>query len=1131
MNALIDAALRYSRTVLSLLVVILAVGVMSWLSIPKEAEPDVSVPTLYVSVGLEGIAPEDSERLLLRPLETELQGLDGLEKMVSTGYLGGGNIVLEFGASFDVDRALDDARNAVDKAKPNLPSEADDPTVSEVNVSELPIITLAVFGDLPEQALLQLMKRLQDRIEALPEVLEADLQGSREEVVEILIDPSVLQSYGLNIQEVLGLVAGSNRLIAAGTLSSGSGSFDLKVPGLFEDIEDIFDLPVKSDGESVVLFSDIADVRPTFKDPDSFARVNGKRTMSLAVKKRTGENIIETIAATRAIVEEERKAWPAGLEVKYLQDKSVTIKTMLGDLTNNVLAAVLLVLVIAVGALGLRSGLLVGFAIPGSFLIGFMVLAVLGFTINIVVLFSLILASGMLVDGAIVVIEYADRRLAEGASRLTAYTEASKRMAWPIIASTATTLAAFAPLAFWPGIIGEFMGYLPKTLLITLSASLAMALIFVPVLGAALETVVKVLAVVLALVLTIAGGANAGALIAAGSTLTGLPLASYGWVMPLVVALTTLGSVITAILFARFAGAMFDTKAIKSRKEAERASEIRGPVKIYAGILSALLKNPITTIVAIFAFMAVILVTYINAGKSVEFFPNVEPENMTVTVRARGNMSVYERDAMMRQVEERILAMQREHGEFNAIYAVAQMRSSPGAQQAEDTIGSVQLELVDYFNRRKADEIKAEIRNLMADIPGMQVELAAAEAGPPQGKAVQIEITATDVRDIAPAARHVLNGMTELGGYRDIEDGLPLPGIEWELTVDREQAALYGVDIAILGYYVRLITNGVTISTYRPTTSDDEVDISLRLPPQYRNLAQLDQLRVDTPKGQVPLSLFLKREPKPKVSQLQRLDGERAQTIKADIVDIVDGEPVTKSTKVEQIRTWIEENPLPGSARAKFVGEDEEMAETGKFLGQAFGVALFIMAVILITQFNSFYSALLILSAIFMSSIGVLLGLYLTGRNFSVVMTGVGLISLAGIVVNNNIVLIDTFEQLKRKGLTIHETLVLTATQRLRPILLTTVTTVLGLMPMVTGVNIDFVSSLVTVGAPSGQWWQSLATTIAFGLTFASFLTLFFTPCALKLQYDLRRITRLPAEDERAASDAGLGQEARLPAE
>lgn len=1117
MNAIIDAAIRYSRTVLSLLVVIIAVGIMSWLSIPKEAEPDVSVPFMYVSASLDGISPEDSERLLLKPLEQEIQGVDGVKTITSTGYLGGGNLVLEFGAGFDADTALEDVRSAVDNAKPSLPSEADEPKVSEINLSEQPIITLAVFGDIPEKTLLQLMRRLQDRIEALPPVLEADLAGSREEVVEILIDPNVLQSYGLNMQEVLGLVAGSNRLIAAGSLRSGAGSFDLKVPGLFEDIEDIFDLPVKSDGQSVVLFSEIADVRPTFKDPESFARVNGKRTMSLAVKKRAGENIIETIEATKAIVEEERKAWPAGLEVKYLQDRSVPIRTMLGDLTNNVAAAVILVLIIVVGALGLRSGLLVGFAIPGSFLIGFMVLSILGFTVNIVVLFSLILASGMLVDGAIVVIEYADRRLSEGASRLQAYSEAAKRMSWPIIASTATTLAAFAPLAFWPGIVGEFMGYLPKTLLITLSASLAMALIFVPVLGAALETVLAVVAVAVGFIFMILGVPIVQGILAVVDGVAGTDMAAWG---PLDsvgrLAFLVIGPVL-GYLFLKVARYMFATTTNAPRPEPKREIEISGLVTLYSRFLSFLLRAPALVIIAMFGFLALVVTLFVQSKPGTEFFPTVEPENITLTVRARGNLSIYERDAMVRRVENEILDMQRQHGEFNAIYAVAQSSTGGDSQQAEDTIGSVQIEFVDYFNRRTVSDIEEEMRARIGDLPGMLVEVAAPEAGPPQGKAVQVEVSAAAIDDIVPAVEHILRGMEQIGGYRDVEDGLPLPGIDWELSVDREQAAIYGVDIGVLGYYVRLITNGVTISTYRPASSEDEVDITLRLPPQYRNLAQLDELRVDTPKGQVPLSLFLSREPKPKVSLIHRIDGQRTQTVKADIVEFVNGERVLEATKVAELKTWLNENPLPGTAQAKFVGQDEEMAETFAFLMQAFGIALFIMAVILVTQFNNFFNMLLILSAIFMSSVGVLLGLYLTGRDFGVVMTGVGLIALAGIVVNNNIVLIDTFEQIKRTGVTIHEALVLTAAQRLRPILLTTVTTVLGLMPMVLGLNINFIDNLVTLGAPSGQWWQSLATAIAFGLSFATFLTLFFTPCAIKLQYDLRRMTYAKEiyEDER----------------
>ena len=483
MNAIIDAAIGHARTVIAALVLILIAGTFAYIGIAKEADPDINIPVLYVNVSHEGISPEDSERLLVKPLEEELRGIEGVKEMRSAAFEGGANVVMEFEAGFDADIAMADVRDKVDLAKPELPEEADEPTVHEINLSQFPILVVTLSGDVPERTLLRLARDLKDELKAIPSVLEVEIGGDREEQVELIVDPLVLESYGLDARDIIDAVGRSNRLVAAGSLDTGQGRFAIKVPGLFESANDILNMPVKVNDDAVVRFRDIGSLRRTFKDPEGFARINGLPALSLEVSKRTGENIIETIERVRAVVEEERLRWPAEVTVSYSQDKSTDIRTMLKDLQNNVLSAVLLVMIVIVAALGLRSAGLVGIAIPGSFLTGILVLAAAGLTVNIVVLFSLILAVGMLVDGAIVVTEYADRKMSEGLHKRKAYALAAKRMSWPIIAATATTLAAFLPLMFWPGIVGEFMRYLPLTLIATLSASLLMALIFVPTLG------------------------------------------------------------------------------------------------------------------------------------------------------------------------------------------------------------------------------------------------------------------------------------------------------------------------------------------------------------------------------------------------------------------------------------------------------------------------------------------------------------------------------------------------------------------------------------------------------------------------------------------------------------------------
>ena len=484
MTHLIDAAIGRSRAVLAGLALLLMAGTYAYVTVPKEAEPDINIPVLYTDIRHEGIAPGDAERLLIKPLEEELRDIEGVKEMRSTAYLGGANIVLEFDAGFDVDRAMADVREKIDLAKPELPEGTDEPTLHEINLSLFPVLLVTLSGDVPERGLLRLARALRDRIEQVSAVLKVQIAGDRDELVELIIDPLVIESYNLNARDIIDAVARSNRVIAAGSVDTGQGRFDIKLPGLFETPEDILNMPVKVSGDAVVRFRDIGTLRRTFKDPEGLARINGRPAIALEVSKRSGENIIETIDEIRAVVEAERRGWPQEVVVTYSQDKSTDIRTMLKDLQNNVLSAVLLVMVVVVAALGLRAAGLVGIAIPGSFLTGILILTSAGLTVNIVVLFSLILAVGMLVDGAIVVTEYADRKMSEGQPRQVAYALAAKRMAWPIITATVTTLAAFLPLIFWPGVVGEFMKYLPITLVATLSASLAMALIFVPTLGA-----------------------------------------------------------------------------------------------------------------------------------------------------------------------------------------------------------------------------------------------------------------------------------------------------------------------------------------------------------------------------------------------------------------------------------------------------------------------------------------------------------------------------------------------------------------------------------------------------------------------------------------------------------------------
>ncbi len=1032
MKSIIDAAFSRGRTVALAFFMILAMGASAYLGIPKESEPDVAIPIIYVSLTHEGISPGDAERLLVRPMEKELQSIEGIKEMRSVAAEGYATVTLEFDAGFDAEQALQDVREKVDIAKAELPPDTDEPRVAEVNVALFPVLTIVLSGAAPERTLVGIARDVKDKIEALPGVLEVDIGGNREEVMEVVADPSVMETYAISYLDLFSLIQRNNRLVAAGAIDTHAGRMVLKVPGVIEEIEDVLDLPVKVEGNTVVTFKDVATVRRTFKSPDGFARVGGQPAVVLEVSKRSGANIIETIEDVRAIVEAERAAWPQGIAVSYLQDKSERISLMLGDLQNNVLTAVVLVMIVIIAALGTRAAILVGLAIPGSFLAGILVLDGMGMTLNIVVLFSLILVVGMLVDGAIVTIELANRKMAEGIEPKAAYAQAAVRMSWPIIASTATTLAVFVPLIFWPGVVGEFMKYLPITVLITLAASLAMALVFIPVLGGMFGG---------------RRGTDAAQLAAVQAAESGDP------------------------------------------------SRLGGLSGVYLRGLALLLRHPAKTFAVALLCLFGAYAAYIGFGRGVEFFPAVEPDFAQVQVQARGDLSIQERDALVRKVEQRLLGLP----ELKTVYA--RTLGSGGQAKSnvpEDVVGIIQLEFIHWRERRPAAEIIPELRARISDIPGVLIQIREQESGPSAGKPIQIEISARDPAQLAPGVARVRDLLREIGGFVDVEDSRPLPSVEWRVSVDREKAARYGADIALLGDTIKLVTAGIKLAEYRPDDADEELDIRLRFPFDERNLERLGQLRVPTARGQIPISNFISFEPAQKTGVLNRTDGRRVMTVQADVA-----EGLLVDEQVRKIKAALPQAGLDPAVSVTFKGQDEDQREAMTFLVNAFITAIFLMLVILVTQFNSFYQAGLVLSAIVFSTAGVLLGLLVTNQPFGIVMGGIGVIALAGIVVNNNIILIDTFNDLKRRGLAPAEAILRTAAQRMRPVLLTSITTVLGLLPMVFAVNIDLIGQDIAIGAPSSQWWTQLSSAIAGGLTFATVLTLVLTPCLLMLGENL----------------------------
>lgn len=1015
-----------SRTVLMSLTVIIIAGVITYISVPKEAEPDLNIPFINVRMVHDGISPEDGERLLVRPMEQELRAIEGIKELSASAYESGANVQIEFEAGTDIDVALQDVRAKVDLAKAKLPNETEEPVVTEVKMASMdPMLVLNLAGEVPERTLATLARDLKEKIEGIGGVLEVRLVGVREELMEVVVDPLAMESYGLDQTEIFALVDRNNRLVAAGSLQSNEGKFPVKIAGVFETAEDILKMPIKAVGDRIVHFEDVAKVRRTYKDSENVARLNGNRALAIEVIQRTGSNIIGTIDEVKALVAAESRFWPEGIEIVASRDKSKDVGSMLTELQNSVIAAVLLVFIVIIGILGVRAAVLVGVAIPGSFLLGILAIAMFGISINMMVLYALIMAVGMLVDGAIVVTELADRRMAEGIDRMAAYSGAARRMSWPIIASTCTTLAAFIPLAFWPGMAGEFMKYLPITLIAVLSASLFMALLFVPTLGS---------------------------------------------------------------IFGKSGAVSQEARKNLSEAETGDLDAVTGFTGKYIRVLKVVLKRPWLNVAAVTALLIAIYMAFGAFGRGVEYFPSVEPEFVLLDIHARGDMSIDEQDKLVRQVEAYVLGMD----EAESIYSKS---GSSGDGGAEDRIGRITINLVEWDERRTADEILAEIREEVSGLAGVTVFAQKPQDGPQQGKPIQIELSSRNPALMNVTTGIVRDALESIEGVVNVTDSRPLPGIEWQIDVDRAQAARFGADITLIGNMIQLVTNGIKIGEYRPDDADDEIDIRVRYPYDSRNLTQIDELRIPTANGLIPISNFVQRVPAQKVSTIQRTNLRRTYSVEADVI-----QGYLESDIIARLAATLPELDISPQVNIEFRGSSEDQQEAQEFLGNAMLIALAVMAIILVTQFNSLFQALLILTAVVFSTGGVMLGHLAMDKPFGIIMSGIGVITLAGIVVNNNIVFIDTYNVLRERGNEAFDAIVRTCAVRLRPVLLTTVTTILGLMPMVLGINIDLIAREVSVGAPSSQWWTQLSSSVAGGLAFATILTLLLTPSFLMIQ-------------------------------
>lgn len=1018
----IEKILRMPRVVITVMILLLISGFAAYQSLPKESFPAIDIPYFYVSSGQRGISPRDAERLLAKPLEDRLDGLDGLENISSTSSAGHVSIFLEFGVNIDKDDALRDIRAKLDGVANDLPADADEPKITEIAFTNRPVLSVAIYGDVPERTLIRHANELKEVLEGLKDVQGVTISGDREEILEIQIDQLHLEAYGLTAAQLLNALASNNTMVAGGTLDSGQGSFNIEIPGLISNAADVFSLPLKTVGDTVVTFGDVATITRTFKDATEYAYVNGSPAITIAVSKNLGTNLIEVSDQIRAATEAHVKDWPNGVNYSFLLDQATNTKNLYRSLEATVLTAVALVLVMCIATLGVRPAILIGMSIPISFMMAFLVIQMIGMSINMMTMFGLVIAVGVLVDDPIVVVEYTERKLSEGVSKKDAFILAARKMFVPVVSATATTLGAFIPLLFWPGIIGKFMFYLPVVVIVVMVASLVSALIFMPVIGA------------------------------------------------------------------------FIAKNEVSKEEKEAADivmypdkfaphKVRGLIGVYVRLMARLMRHPLLTLAVGFGIVGGIFFYYANHPTGVEAFPASEPEYGTVSVVTRGNYSPVEIRDFLLEIQDEVLQVP---GIQDVILSFGGGNGSP-----PDTIGNLQLQLQPWEKRVPAEAIFTDIRERVAGISGLEIQITQEENGPPAGKAINLRVETNVYADIIPAVEKLRNYIEfDLGGTIDVEDGRPAPGIDWKLAFDRTEAAKYGVSIRDIGPYIQLVTDGVKIGSYRPDDAIDELDIVVRLPKENRSFEALDDIRIITANGLIPLSNFVTRTAQPKVGNISRRNGVYAMEVGANL------EPgLASDKKITTIQEWQATQDWPDGLQIIYGGAAEQTDETNAFIVKAFSAAMFLIFLILLLEYNSFFQVFITLSTVIMSIAGVLLGMLVTGMTFSAIMTGLGIVALTGIVVKNGIVLIDTYNHYNRDdGVEPVKAMLLTVAQRIRPVLLTAIVTALGVLPMALNIEFDFIRREIVIGGLAGTMFIHLSAALVSGLVFSTLLTLVMVP-------------------------------------
>ena len=1018
-------ALKRQATVLALLVLIVVAGLQAYATLPRESFPDITIPYVFVTTTYEGVAPEDMEELITIPIERKLKGISDLEEIRSTSAEGISTVAVKFLPKVDIDDAVQKVRDKVDQAKGDLPADVpDDPVIQEVNFSDLPVIRVVLSGPFSLRRLQSFAEDLEDRIESIAGVLDARLSGGLEREIHVEFDLDRVGAYNMPFSSLINSVSRSNVNMPGGSMDIGTGKYLVRVPEDFKHPSEIFSIVAfVRDGKPVYL-RDVATISDASKDPLTRSRINGQESLTLAVQKRSGENIVRVTDEVKRVVHEMKSLFPQTLKIDLTSDMSDDVRLMVSDLENNILSGLILVLAVIVVFIGGRSAVFVALAIPYSMLLTFLLLTAFDTTLNMVVLFSLILALGMLVDNGIVIVENIYRHMQEGKSRQEAARMGTDQVAWPVITSTLTTLGAFLPMLFWPGIMGEFMGYLPATLIMALTSSLFVALIINPVLSTRYQSL----------------------------------------------------------------------KKTRRKKSKDRDPRIK---RLYGHVLNWALNHRLIVVFVAFALLVGSITAFVMFGKGVEFFPETEPKRAYVNIKAPEGTNLNASDTLVAQAEDIVLPY--EDIRF-VISNIGAMGGDPFSQGGTGThISRVALDFKDFHDRsRPSSQIVQEVREkILNTITGAEIQVEKEEEGPPTGPPVNIEISGDDLLVLGELAVKVRKRIRDIPGLVDLKDNFVKGKPEIRVRVDKEKSAMLGLDTYTIAYTVKGAINGVKVGVFRE--GKDEYDILARLPERDRHsLESIKRITVSGLNGEpIPLTSLAEVSLAGGVGAIMRLDQKRVVTISGDV----------SGRLANDIIADIQERLAPGSFTwpkgytYRFTGEQKEQEKAEAFLSKAFFAAISLIFLILLAQFNSFITPIIILTSVLLSLIGVFLGLLVTGKAFGVIMTGIGVISLAGVVVNNAIVLIDYYNQLMRRGLPSKEALLRAGQVRFRPVMLTAITTILGLLPMAAGISFDFRKMAWDIGSESSQWWGPMAVAVIFGLGLATLLTLIVVPVLCSLAH------------------------------